>query len=85
MTSSRTIRFVVAAVSMLGVGLVFSQGCAVLGDYEFEKDYQRAPDDLGAAGTSGTGGGCKPYTCAQFKAECGQIDDGCGATVFCGL
>jgi hypothetical protein len=28
--------------------------------------------------------GCRPRTCATANANCGQIDDGCGAQLFCG-
>ncbi|MBN1607180.1 MAG: hypothetical protein JW940_11145, partial [Polyangiaceae bacterium] len=80
MASSRTTRFIVAASAMLGMGLVLSQGCAVIGDYEFEKDYKRAPGGTGAAGPAG---GCKPYNTCDDE-ECGQIDDGCGNPIVCG-
>jgi hypothetical protein len=39
--------------------------------------------DGGAAGDAGASG-CRPRTCADAKANCGPVGDGCGGTVDCG-
>lgn len=39
---------------------------------------------ISVSGDAG-GGKCVPATCAQFGAECGDITDGCGGTLPCGL
>src|SRR5258706_12167880 len=41
----------------------------------------------GGSGTGGSGadaGACVPKTCAELKAECGTLPDGCNGTLDCG-
>jgi hypothetical protein len=41
------------------------------------------PADGGPDGMDG--GGCVPWTCADLGARCGQVADGCGQTIPCGV
>jgi uncharacterized protein YkwD len=62
-------------------------GCSLALGYD---DVAFKPNaDAGAAGGPGVDpaspGECTPNTCAELKAECGEIDDGCGSTANCGV
>ncbi|HJL18718.1 MAG TPA: hypothetical protein RMH99_23855 [Sandaracinaceae bacterium LLY-WYZ-13_1] len=42
----------------------------------------REPGDAGTR--DGGMDGCEPQTCAELRAQCGRIDDGCGTEIDCG-
>ncbi len=93
MRSAAAIRSLCVVVSVAAVAIACGSG----GGSEFvDPNAVSAADDAGEAlpslgsfdlSDAGTGGGtgdCKRLTCANLKATCGPIGDGCGGIVQCG-